>query len=138
MDIMRSQGNMTWIDMPHHHVTQFFLKTFPITDCKFFTTCHDKNTCRDLILLFLDFFNKIFWRYSLPSYMFYISYGSKRNQRSHKLYFTIILHAFFPQNIFFIRMIFWMIFFVTWYEKWVNLPQQVKKILNHFLINMNL
>ncbi len=26
MDIMRSQGNMTWIDMPHHHVTHF--KTF--------------------------------------------------------------------------------------------------------------
>jgi hypothetical protein len=26
MDIMRSQVNMTWIKMPHRHITPFFYK----------------------------------------------------------------------------------------------------------------
>ncbi len=52
MDIMRSQDNMMWIDMPHHHVTHFKL-SFLVIDCKFFTTCYDKNTCLDLILIII-------------------------------------------------------------------------------------
>jgi hypothetical protein len=63
MDIMRAQGNMTWIDMPHHHVTLFkkkstFYKHFIyllFMDCKFFISCHDKNTCHDLIIIILYF-----------------------------------------------------------------------------------
>jgi hypothetical protein len=39
---------MTWIDMPHHHVTRFFF-FFLVTDGKFFMACHYKNTCHDLI-----------------------------------------------------------------------------------------
>jgi len=54
MDIMKSQANMMWIDMPHHHVTRFKLfKCF--TDCKSLMACHDKNTCCDLIIYIYDF-----------------------------------------------------------------------------------
>jgi hypothetical protein len=62
---------------------------------------------------------------------------SKRIQRNHKCYFTLVLHVLFSQNSFFIRMIFWMIFFATCYEIWLELPQQVKKN-KLFWINMNL
>ncbi len=62
---------MTWIDMPHHHVTHYIyiyiLNIYLLVmECKISVACHDKNKCHDLIIIiFLDFLNKIFWRYSL-------------------------------------------------------------------------
>jgi hypothetical protein len=60
--------------------------------------------------------------------------GSKRNTRSHKRYFTIVLHVFFPQNNFFIWMIFWMIFLQLVMKNDWNCPNKSKKNLNHFVI----
>jgi hypothetical protein len=44
---MKSQGNMTWINMPCHHVT---------CSQHFKMACHDKNTRRDFKLLLFVFF----------------------------------------------------------------------------------
>jgi len=41
MDIMRSQGNVMWIDMPHHHVRHLKL-FFKVTDYNFFTNAMTK------------------------------------------------------------------------------------------------
>ncbi len=46
---------------------------------------------------------------------------SKQDQRSHKHYFILILHVFFPQIKFFIRMIFWMICFATLLWKMIKI-----------------
>ncbi len=53
---------------------------------------------------------------------------SKRDQRSHKHYFTLILHVFFPQNNFFIWMIFWMICFCTLLWKMIKISPISPKI----------
>jgi hypothetical protein len=62
MDTMRSQSNMTWVNMPSHHVTHIYLFIyFPVMDCNFFnTTCHDKNTHHTFKLLLLLVFGWIF------------------------------------------------------------------------------
>ncbi len=72
--------------------TFYFIYLFWVTYCKFFTAFCDKNTCRDLILIKKRFFNKIFWRYSLPSYMFHISYLYIINQCIYTL--CTLIHIF--------------------------------------------
>ncbi len=84
MDIMRSQCNMTWINMSRHHKTCFshFLK---VTYYKIFITWHDKNTQCDLLLLLLLFVFGLLWIFLI---IFFLKI------------FTIIIHVL---NILFIH-----------------------------------
>jgi hypothetical protein len=63
---------------------------------------------------------------------------SKRDQRSHKRYFILILHVFFPQNNSFIRINFERFFLQLVMRNDSNFPNKSSKKFNHFLINMNL
>ncbi len=69
-----------------------------------------------IIILQLFYYNYI-------GYLFNCPIGSKGDTRSHKCYFTLVLHVFFPKNDFFIRMNFWMICFLQLVIKMIKLPQ---------------
>ncbi len=75
-------------------------------------------------------------------YVFYTgcAFGSKRDQRSHKCYFTLVWYVlFFFQNNFFIWMIFWMIFFGNFLWNMIKIvPIIFFLILNHLSINIKL
>jgi hypothetical protein len=59
---MRSQVNMTWNNVPHHH-TKKFVVCFPdcgVMDYIFVMACRDKITCREkkIKVFFFNFVNK--------------------------------------------------------------------------------
>jgi hypothetical protein len=57
---MKSQINMKWNKMPHHHTT-FFLKTFAdhgIMNPIFLMACRDKITCYEFFVICFPIFSK--------------------------------------------------------------------------------
>jgi hypothetical protein len=80
MDIMRSQGNMTWINMPWHYITFLFVLMcfyfILVMDYNFFPTFYEKNTCCDffyfkkIILFVFEFLTTKVLNHSPPLYMF--------------------------------------------------------------------
>jgi hypothetical protein len=91
MDIMKSQSNMTWINMPHHNLF------FKIMDCNFLTTFCDENIHYDfkLLVLFvfgLEFLSKTFLNYSPSSHMFHIPYLYMIHQCIYTLH--TLMHAY--------------------------------------------
>ncbi len=109
MDIMRSQVNMMWINIPNHHVTSFFFWSWIVN-------FHDMSWQKYMswfkimiiiyalfvffkiiiiiiiICVFFGFFNNFFWRYSSSLYMFHIPYLYMIHQCIYTLH--TLMHTF--------------------------------------------
>jgi hypothetical protein len=87
-----------------HHIYNFGQPCLTLTNyvkITYMTTIIQLEYMKHSLIISLQLFY-----YNYIGYLCICSTGSKGDTRSHKCYFTLVLHVLFPKNDFFIQMIF--------------------------------